>query len=156
MFRSPVVADPPSDPGAGITPEELIQLSHLALDLSAPADWSAFLADRGIEITIDDIGRAAITRDAARDLLTEKRQAEAQAREHAAVMERRAIEQDRQFRASLGVGLPAAAIPHGMTYGELIAAAELDSQQYRPKTSMVEDLLSNDGGIVFHPIVHEE
>jgi hypothetical protein len=63
MFRSPVVTDPPTAKSAlavnADAPEQLVPLSVVALDLPAPADWSAFLADRGIKITIDDIGRAA-------------------------------------------------------------------------------------------------
>jgi hypothetical protein len=43
------------------------------------------------------------------------------------------------------------AIPAGMTYGEAVASAELDSQTYRPRASMVEDLFDG-GGMVFHPI----
>ena len=68
------------------------------------------------------------------------------------MVERQAIEADKQFRASLGVGLPASAIPHGMTYGQLIAEAKLDSQTYRPRASIAEDLLSNSGELTFHSL----
>ena len=98
--------------------KQLVPLSVLELDLPAPGEgWAAYLADRDISITIDDIGRASVARSDARRLFDEKRESEARAREHAAVVERQAIEADQRLRASLGVGLPAAAIPHGMTYG---------------------------------------
>ena len=129
----------------------------LELDLPAPGEgWAAYLADRGISITIDDIGRAAVARSDARQLFDEKREREAQAREHAAVVERQAIEADQRFRASLGVGLPAAAIPHGMTYGEVVASAELDSQQYRPRATLVEDLLGNSDDLTFHSLAQPD
>ncbi len=163
MFRTPrsdgdltVTAAAPAEPViVDPSPEPVVPLSHLELDLASPVEgWAAHLAVRGISITIDDIGRASVARIDARQLFDEKREAEARAREHAAVVERHAIEQDQRFRASLGVGLPAAALQGFETYGQAIASLELDGQQYRPKTSMVEDLLSNDGGIVFHPIPH--
>jgi hypothetical protein len=50
---SPVVIERGDPPG-----DHRIPLSHLELDLPAPAGgWAAYLADRGISITIDDIGR---------------------------------------------------------------------------------------------------
>jgi hypothetical protein len=50
------------------------------------------------------------------------------------------------------LGASSSAMPDGMTYAEAVAAAELDSQAYRPRASVVEDLLSNDGGLTLHPI----
>ena len=80
-------------------------MSVLELELPAPGQgWAAHLADRGISITIDDIGRAAVSRSDARRLFDEKREREAQVREHAAVVERQAIEADRQWRAALAGG----------------------------------------------------
>ena len=162
MFRASH-ADPPTAPdmpeaSAGPVRDHLMPLSVLELELAAPdAGWAAHLADRGISITIDDIGRASVTRSDARQLFTEKREREAHAREHAAEVERQAIEQDQRFRASLGVGLPAAAIPHGMTYGEVVASAELDSQAYRPKTTLIADVLDNSADtLIFHPMHDEE
>ena len=61
MFRSPVVADPPTD--VVVPSEELVPLVVLELSLDAPGEgWATYLADRGISITIDDIGRAAVAR----------------------------------------------------------------------------------------------
>jgi hypothetical protein len=151
MFRTVAAADPPThvdvDP-----PAELIALSVLALDLPAPDEgWATYLADRGISITIDDIGRASVSRSDARQLLTEQRENEAWKAEMRAAAEKQAVEADQRFRAELGVGVPASAFA-GMTYAEAVAAAELDSQVYRPRASVIEDLLSNDGSLTFHPI----
>ena len=61
MFRTVATEPPPHvnvDP-----PEQLVPLDVLQLSLAAPdAGWAAHLADRAIAITIDDIGRAAISR----------------------------------------------------------------------------------------------
>jgi hypothetical protein len=150
MFHKPVDTVPALQADV-VPPVDLIPLSVLELDLPTPGEgWSAFLADRSISITIDDIGRVAIARGDARLLFTERRESEAKAREHAAAAELQAIERDRQFRASLGRGIPADAIPAGMTFGEVVASVELDSQTYRPRASMAEDLLSNDGSMTFH------
>jgi hypothetical protein len=43
-----------------MVPAELIPLGVLALDLQAPAEWSAYLADRVVQIVLDDLGRASI------------------------------------------------------------------------------------------------
>jgi hypothetical protein len=151
MFRSPVAADPPT-PVDVEPPAELVPLSHLQLDLPAPGEgWPVHLAHRGVEITLDDLGRASIARADARRLFSERREAEARSRERAADLERQMVERDRQFRASLGRGIPADAIPHGMTYAEAVVSAELDSQVYRPKASVIADALDN-GGMTFHSL----
>ena len=71
-------------------------------------------------------------------------------------VERRAVEADQLWRAQLGVGVPASAFSGFETYGQAIASAELDAQAYRPRASVAEDLLSNDGAITYHPIQHGE
>ena len=49
-------------------------LSHLELDLPAPVEgWAVFLAGRGVEVTLDDIGRMSVSRGDARQLLIEQR-----------------------------------------------------------------------------------
>jgi hypothetical protein len=134
-----------------------VPLSELERDLPTPGEgWAAHLAARGVEIVLDDLGRASISRDAARQLFVERRESEAKAREHAAVVERRAIEQDRAWRASLGVGVPASALPAGRTYAAAALSAELDGQAYRPRATVVEDLLSNDGSLTFHSFAPPE
>ena len=130
-----------------------VPLSVLALDLPVPVEgWPDFLGRRGIAIVPDSLGRDSIGHDAARRLLDEKREAELRARAHRRLMEQEAVERDQLRRASLGQGVK---VPDGMTYAEAVQSAELDAQTYRPRrTSLMEDLLSNDG-IVFHPIQHE-
>jgi hypothetical protein len=154
MFRNLPAADPPPEPVVVAPPPELIPLSVLELDLASPVEgWAAHLAARGISITIDDIGRGSVSRSDARQLFDEKREAEARAREHAAVVERQAIEQDQRFRASLGVGLPAAALQGFETYGQAIASHELDGQQYRPRTTLIADVLDNSADtLIFHSL----
>jgi hypothetical protein len=130
-----------------------VPLSHLSLDLSEPpSGWVAYLTGRGVAVVDDDLGRPSISRAAARMLFDEHRADEARKAEMRAESEKRAVEADQRFRAQLSGGV---AIPAGMSYGEAAKAAELDAQSYRPRrTSLVEDLLSNDG-ITFHPIQHE-
>ena len=116
--------------------------------------WTAYLNNIGVEVVEDDIGRAAIHRHDARMLISEHRSAEAVKAEKRAAAERQAVESDRAWRASLPSGVPAGALPPGMSYAEAVHQASLDSLTYQPRrTSVVEDLLSNDG-ITFHPIQH--
>jgi hypothetical protein len=138
MFSRPAVADPtthvdvdPPEASVDTRGYQLIPLSVLELDLPAPESWSAYLADRGISITIDDIGRAAITRDDARRLFDEGREAEARGREMAAEFERQAIEQDRQWRASLPSGLPWYEIPPDVLPVVAMTQADRDAQPRR-------------------------
>ena len=73
-----------------------------------------------------------------------------------AAAEKRAVEQDQRFRASLGVGVPAAALQGFETYGQAVAAATLDAQQYSPKASVIADLLDNDGSTITFHLIHNE
>ncbi len=149
MFRNLPAAVPP--PVVVDPPPELIALSVLELELAAPdAGWAAHLADRGISITIDDIGRAAVTRDDARRLFTEKREAETRAREHAAAVERQAIEADRQWRAALAGGIPAYQIPDGVAPAAAMLQAAHDASPRR--ASLVEEAFTNPGETTFHPM----
>jgi hypothetical protein len=116
MFRNTLpAADPPTHVDVVDPPEPVVPLSHLELDLARPPEgWATFLADRGISITIDDLGRASVSRSDARQLLTEQREAEVRRREKAAELERQAVERDQAWRAQLGGGIPAYAIPDGV------------------------------------------
>jgi hypothetical protein len=158
MFRSTHDSDRPSPEFQSpdketLKPSEVIPLSVLELDLPAPGEgWPTYLTGRGVEVTLDDIGRAAISRADARQLFDEQREAEVRRRERAAQLERQAVERDQQRRAPLGQGVK---IPAGMSYAEAVMQAELDSQTYQPgRRSLVEDLFDN-SGITFHPIQHE-
>jgi hypothetical protein len=129
---------------------DFIPLSHLSLDLDEPPiGWVAYLGNIGVEVVEDDIGRPALSRTDARMLIAEHHDNEVRKAELRAAAEKRAIEQDQAFRASLGHGVK---VPDGMSYAEAARAAELDSQTYRPgRRSLVEDLLDN-SGITYHPI----
>lgn len=101
MFRNSntVTAEPAHD-DVDVTADDLIPVSHLALDLPEPpaGAWTVYLAAKGIEVVLDDIGRLAISRDNARQLITEHRENEARQRELAERREAQLIEQDRQRR----------------------------------------------------------
>ena len=115
-----------------------------------PIGWAAYLNNIGVEIVEDGIGRSAD----ARLLFSQHRADEAREAEVRAESERRAVEADQRWPASLGHGVK---VPDGMTYVEAAQSAELDSLAggYRPgRRSLVEDVLDNDG-MSFHPIQHE-
>jgi hypothetical protein len=143
MFKTPsplplkVVEVPADDP---------IPISVLALDLEAPGvgGWDAYLNSRGIEVIVDDVGRKAVSRADARQLLDERRAAEAHARE---VMERREaqlVQQDRLRRASLPTGIPAGMVPDGLRPAEAMMLAG-ESSAPRAK-SVREQLLERELG----------
>jgi hypothetical protein len=144
MFRTM----PETEPAPVVTSDELIPLSVLALDLPEPpaSGWDVYLTGRGIEVVTDDIGRPAISRADAKQLIDEKQQGEAHAREVAARQEREAVERDRAFRAALPTGLHWTDIPVGVSAAELWAAAEKDARPRR--RSVLEDALSNEGTIL--------
>ena len=140
MFRN-TLPSPLADTDVIEHPADLIPLSHLELDLPAPQlGWPAYLAGRDIVVTIDDIGRLSVSRDVARQLLTEHSEAEARNRE---VMERREqqfIQQDQLRRASLPSGIPAGMVPDGMTGAETMILA---GEKRRPR-SVHEQLLEKE------------
>ena len=73
------------------------------MDPPAVVGWAVYLAGRGIAIQVDDIGRQAIARADARQLLDEQREMREIARKHE-LIERQAVEADRQRRAQLWQG----------------------------------------------------
>jgi hypothetical protein len=131
---------------------ELIPLTELSLSLPVPATgWAAELDRRGILIEPDDIGRPAISRAAARDLLSEHREDEARKARKREEIERQAVEADKAFRASLPGGVSAATIPEGVTAAELLMLS--DPMQGAQRESVLEHALANpDGAIVYHPL----
>jgi hypothetical protein len=139
-------------------PEPLIPLSVLALDLEPPVEgWALFLGRRGITFKPDDLGRDAISRGDAKKLLDEKREHVLRVKALRAQQEQEQVEADRQFRASLGQGVPADLIPAGSTYLEAVVAAQLDAQGYRPRRrSMAEDLFDNSGSLTFHSLAQSD
>jgi hypothetical protein len=131
--------------------DELIPLSLLELDCPAPPiGWAAELANRGVAILEDDLGRRAVPRSVARDLLAEHRENEARKARHRAEQERLAVETDQRFRASLPAGIPAGAVPQGISAAQLMMYSDPMGEESR-RESMVEHSLKG-GGIVFHSI----
>jgi hypothetical protein len=116
-----------------MVPANLIPISHLALDLPEPpvGGWVAYLSGRGLEVLTDDIGRPAVSRADARQLFDEQREEEARRREVRERQEQAAVEADRVRRASVWGGLPASAIPEGVSAASAMFAADRDARPRR-------------------------
>jgi hypothetical protein len=97
----------------------------------------------------DELGRDAVSRDDARQLFTEHREAEALKAEKRAAAEARAIEVDQRWRAQLYGGIPASMIQEGVSPAAAMVAAADDAKPRR--TSLLEDSLSR-SGTTFRPI----
>ena len=154
MFRSTVpVAQPATDTEPAHdapNPSNLIPLSHLELDLDAPAaGWAVYLADRGMSVVLDDVGRPSVTRADVRDLLTELREQRESAARQREEAERQAIERDRQWRAQLHGGIPASMIPEGVAPAAAMMQAEKDSRPRR--MTPLQEALSGET-LTFHSI----
>jgi hypothetical protein len=95
----------------------------------------------------DWAGRPCITWSVATELLASLK-AE-QARKWAEI-ERRAIEADQRFRASLPAGIPAGAVPEGISAGQLMMLSDPMLQGRR--RSVVQDALEYGGGSVIYSL----
>ena len=136
--------------------DDPIPLSHLGLDLPAPTlGWRAELDRRDITAVVDDIGRECVTPADARLLIAEHREDEARKARQRAEAERQAIEADRAFRAALAPGIPADAVPAGMTAAQLMMASDPIDQGSRRQSVLEHALAHADGAIVYHPIAGE-
>jgi hypothetical protein len=136
-------------------PEQVVPLSELSRDLpEPPAGWAAEMAGRGVEVVLDDLGRAAISRRAARLLFTEHLAEQELAARKRAEIEQRAVEAHQQFLASLPAGIPAGAVPEGISAGQLMMLSDPERQRAR-RESPLEHALQNSGSAVFHPIREE-
>jgi hypothetical protein len=159
MFRNTRVAeeaaaiDAPAEPQAA----EPVPLSHLALDLAdAPAGaWTVWLAERGIAVVFDDIGRPAISRSDARRLLDAQRQAEIRRQDLLARQEAAAVEQDRAFRASLPRGAAWYEVPDGVHPATAMLQAAKDAQPRRTP-SQVEWMFGEADTMVYHELPAED
>ena len=99
-------------------------------------------------IRFDWAGRPTCTWSAAAELLVSLRAEQARQR---AQIEEQVIAADKAFRDSLPTGIPAAAIPEGMTGGLLMMAA--DPMRGSRRQTVVEHSLENPAGaIVYTPI----
>lgn len=149
MFRTPA-AEPAPDVSTEATPEPLIPLSHLALDLPVPPEgWSNFLGRRGIMLRPDDIGRDSIRRSDAQVLLHEQRANELRAAKHRQLAEAEAVEADQLRRALIWKGVPADHMPPGVQPAAVMLQAHKDSQPRRQ--SVLQHALSNEDALEFHP-----
>jgi hypothetical protein len=129
---------------------EPIPLSVLELDLPAPRiGWAAGLAEKGVDIVTDDLGRLAVSRVDARRLFDEQREAEARKREAVARIEQQAIEKDRQRRAALPQGIPWYEVPLGLTAAEAMVASDPDRDKQPKRRTVLQDALDG-GGTTMH------
>lgn len=153
MFRTAPVVEPAPD--VMVPAEPPVPLSHLELDLPAPVEgWAVFLAGRGVEVTLDDIGRMSVSRGDARQLLIEQREAEARKREVLERSEQQAIEADRVRRASIWGGVPATAFPDGVSAASVMLTAAQDARPRRQ--SPLQHALANSGELVFHSLAEHD
>jgi hypothetical protein len=128
---------------------DVIPLSHLELDLPTPVEgWSVFLAARGIEVTLDDIGRMAVARVDARRLLTVKRDREAEQARRRKLAEAKAVADDQIRRSQIWGGIPADHMPPGVTPAAVMLQNDRDAQPKR--TTPLEHALSNSGSMEYH------
>jgi hypothetical protein len=149
MFRNAAPAEVVPQESPQPDPADLIPLSILELDLARPSvgGWSHYLAECGIQVTSDDLGRPAIARVDARRLFEQKRAAEQRAREMAEANEQQAILRDQQWRSQLHPGIPWHQIPDGVSpVLAMTAAAKAERPRRR---SMLEDSLDG-GGTTMH------
>jgi hypothetical protein len=157
MFRNTApVTEPPHDDVGTAVPTGPIPLSVLELDLPTPATgWLIELDRRGIEVVTDDVGRLAVSRENARQLITEHRQAETRQREVMERQEQQLIQQDRLRRASMPRGIPAGLIPDGMTAAEMLFAGERRPRSVREQ--LLERELAHSGPeLIYQSIGPEE
>jgi hypothetical protein len=131
--------------------EPTVPLSVLALDLAVPVEgWPLFLGARAIAIIPDDLRRDCVSRGDALRLLDEKREQELRQAALRRLAEHEAVEADERRRAQIWKGVPASALPDGVSPVQVMTAAIRDQ---RPKrTSVLEEALSNSGGLTYHPL----
>lgn len=155
MFRNTIPDTEPAPNVVASAPSDPVPISVLSLDLDEPVGgWTAYLTGRGIPIVSDDIGRQAVSRDDAKQLFDERREAEVRKREMLAQQELRAELADREWRSQLPVGLPWYEIPDGVP--PVVAMTQAARDEAPRKRSMVEDLLDRRDTMVFHPMQGEE
>jgi len=150
MFRSTGTDTAESAPDVNVA-ADVIPLSHLELDLVAPVEgWTVFLAARGVEVTLDDIGRMSIARVDARRLLTEKREREAEQARRRKLAEAQAVADDQIRRAQIWQGVPADHMPPGVAPAAVMMQASRDAQPKR--TSVLQEALAGSETLTYHPL----
>jgi hypothetical protein len=151
MFRS-TVTDSAAEPAPEVfhdgTP---VPLSVLTLDLAEPVEgWHAFLAARGVEVVDDDLGRASVSRDAARQLLTEQREREAEQARRRKLLEARQVADDQIRRAQIWQGIPADDLPPGVAPAAVMLQADRDARPRRQ--SVLQEVLAGSETLTYHPL----
>jgi hypothetical protein len=142
---------PPSPTQAN---DDLIPLSHLALDLDPGEPWPLFLGRRGIAFQPDRCGRDSITVTDVARLIAERRADELRQRERLRVAEEEMVAQDRARRALIWRGVAADRLPVGVSASTAMLAAAKDAQPKRQ--SVLEEALSNSGEITYHSYLTSE
>ena len=100
----------------------------------------------------DDLGRESVSRDVARALLSEHREAMTRKARLQQDIERRAIAADERFRASLPPGVPAGAVPEGVPAGVMMMLSDPMDQGSRRQTVLEHALEHPAGAVVYTPI----
>jgi hypothetical protein len=124
----------------GRTNDDLIPLSVLQLDLDPGEPWAVFLARRGIAFRPDRIGRDAVTAGDAQRLLAERRADELRQQQHLKVAEEEAVAADQARRALIWKGVPADALPVGVSASSVMLQAAKEAEPKR--TTPLEHALS--------------
>jgi hypothetical protein len=141
---------PVIEPVSEVTPPaDLISLVELSLSLPEPSEgWALFLGRRGISFRSDDLGRDSISRGDAKRLLDEQRSEMLRVRAFRAEQEREAVERDRVRFAQIWKGVPADALPVGVSASTAMLSAAKDSQPRRE--SVLQHALANTGEMEYH------
>ncbi|HET6755942.1 MAG TPA: hypothetical protein VFH23_18535 [Jiangellaceae bacterium] len=156
-----VVAAETVGEAAPVDPAGLVPLAELAGEgfgwggqyVSSPYDAVGELARQlDGEVVLDDLGRRCVTRSTARRLFSERadierRQREAQQRHEEELAEQAANNPVRG-------GVPADLIPDGVSPAAAMLQAAKDAEPRR--RSVLEEALTNDSGLVYHPISDRE
>ena len=111
---------------------------------------------RPVSVAVDDVGRDCVSRADARQLVAEHREDQARRARLREEQERRAIEAAEAFRASLPRGIPAGAVPEGMTAAQLMMLSDPMDQAAERESVLEHSLNHRDGAIVFHPLPRGE
>jgi hypothetical protein len=135
---------------------ERVPLSELALELPVPPDgWAAELAARGVAVVLDDLGRACVDRAVARDLFAAYRSQQEAAARRRVELEEELVAADAARRAAMPRGIPAGAVPEGISAAQLMMLSDPMDRGSR-RESVLEHALSNGGQPVYHPIRDEQ
>ena len=118
--------------------QELVPVSHLFLDVDVPiGGWQEALANRGVEIVLDDLGRPSVPRQVLGELIAEHREREALLAEQAA-------QEAAAQPVAIAAGVPA--LEGATPFESLAAAAGADyispAEEFgRPRPRFIEEEL---------------